>query len=69
MPLDQQRKGRENEVQINQIYHLLLCGAGLLKRRQSERRQREAAQQGQAQMQRYNKAKSACLKGRGYTVE
>ena len=53
------------------------AAGGLMKRRQSERRQREAtqqgqqqaAQQGQAQMQRYNKAKSACLKGRGYTVE
>jgi hypothetical protein len=46
---------------------------GAMRRRQSNQRQAEsqqqAAQQSQSQVQGYNKAKSACLKGRGYTVE
>ena len=46
---------------------------GAMRRRQSNQRQAEsqqqAAQQSQAQVQGYNKAKSVCLKGRGYSVE
>lgn len=50
---------------------------GAMRRRQNERNQMEAQQQGQqqaaqqnqTQVQRYNKAKSVCLKGRGYSVE
>jgi len=46
---------------------------GAMRRRHSEQRQMEAqqqaVQQSQAQVQGYNKARSACLKGRGYTVE
>jgi hypothetical protein len=46
---------------------------GGMRRRQSQQKQKEAqqqvAQQSQAQMQGFNKAKTACLKGRGYTVE
>ncbi|MBW1802496.1 MAG: hypothetical protein JRJ85_17410 [Deltaproteobacteria bacterium] len=47
--------------------------AGGARRRQQERQQAEAAQQAQstqqAQIDRYNKAKQACLEGRGYTVK
>jgi hypothetical protein len=46
---------------------------GGMRRRQSRQKQQaaqqQAAQQSQAQMQGFNKAQSACLKGRGYTVE
>ncbi len=46
---------------------------GGMRRRQSQQQQQaaqqQAAQQSQAQMQEFNKAQSACLKGRGYTVE
>ncbi len=50
---------------------------GGMRRRQSEKKQMEAQQQAQrqatqythAQLQRYNKAKGVCLRGRGYSVE
>ena len=47
--------------------------AGGAKRRQQERQQAAANQQAQAtqqaQIDRYNKAKQACLEGKGYTVK
>ncbi len=45
------------------------AGGAISRRRQAKKTQDQAQQAQGAQLQNYNRAKAACLKGKGYTVE